>query len=289
MTDALETVARFGAGGRLLGIVTQPAQTAAGAPACLFMNAGVVHRIGPHRLNVKLARALADVGIASIRMDLSGLGDSVPAPGAVHSGEQTVLDLQEAMTHLERTLGIRRFIVFGLCSGSVHAYWLAQKDERVVGVTMFDSYVFPTVKTHLLRRWRRLRTLSWGELARKPLQWLRRSRGVGQSGEMSDDLHMGVPTPAQFAEAMNAMTARGVSVYLYYSGSFIETFNYHGQMRDRFGKAPFMDRIRFDYEVDVDHTTTSQYAQRKVVASVADWARSCILQSADGGSSGSST
>ena len=124
MIEPTETVARFGAGERLLGIVTLPAQRREDAPACLFMNAGVVHRIGPHRINVKLARALAAVGIASIRIDLSGMGDSATAPGAVHSGEQTVRDLQDAMTHLEQTLGITRFIVFGLCSGAVHAYWL---------------------------------------------------------------------------------------------------------------------------------------------------------------------
>ena len=285
MTEPVEAIARFGADERLLGIVTLPAQLHADTPACLFLNAGVVHRIGPHRINVKLARALAAVGIASIRIDLSGMGDSPPAPGAVHSGEQTVRDLQDAMTHLEQTLGIRRFIVFGLCSGAVHAYWLAQRDERIVGVTMFDSYVYPRFKTHVLRRWRRLRTSSWQALARKPIEWLRRRpRGeTTQSGETSQDQHMAIPTREQFAEVMNAMTARGVSVYLYYSASFLEKFNYHGQMRDSFRGQPFMSRIRYDYESDVDHTVTSQYAQRKVVASVLDWAQSV------GGSKGSST
>ena len=285
MSEPTETIARFGADERLLGIVTLPARRREDAPACLFMNAGVVHRIGPHRINVKLARALAAVGIASIRIDLSGMGDSPPAPGAVHSGEQTVRDLQDAMTHLEQTLGIKRFIVFGLCSGAVHAYWLAQRDERVVGVTMFDSYVYPRFKTHVLRRWRRLRTLSWQELARKPIEWLRRKprEATTQSGETSQDQHMAIPTRPQFAEVMNAMTARGVSVYLYYSASFLEKFNYHGQMRDSFRGQPFMSRIRYDYESDVDHTVTSLYAQRKVVAAVLDWAQSVA------GSSGKST
>ena len=283
MIEPTETIARFGAGERLLGIVTLPAQLRADTPACLFLNAGVVHRIGPHRINVKIARALAGIGIASIRVDLSGMGDSPPAPGAEHSGEQTVRDLQDAMTHLEQTLGVRRFIVFGLCSGAVHAYWLAQRDERVVGVTMFDSYVYPTLRTHLLRRWSRLRTSSWSSLARKPLEWLRRSTRVEQSGETSQDQHMGIPTRAQFAQVMNALTARGVSVYLYFSASFLEKFNYHGQMRDNFGGEPFMQRIRYDYETDMDHTLTSQHAQRKVVAAVLDWAQSVA------GKSGSST
>ncbi len=211
------------------------------------------------------------------------MGDSPPAPGAVHSGEQTVRDLQDAMDHLEQTLGVKRFIVFGLCSGAVHAYWLAQRDERVIGLTMFDSYVYPTFKTHLLRRWSRLRTSSWRSLARKPLEWLRRPPRVGQSGETSQDQHMGIPTRAQFAQVMNALTQRGVAVYLYYSASFLEKFNYHGQMRDNFCREPFMARIRYDYETDMDHTLTTQHSQRKVVASVLDWAQSV------GGSSGSST
>ena len=285
MTEPTETIARIGADERLLGVVTLPAQRRADAPACLLMNAGVVHRIGPHRINVKIARALAALGIASIRIDLSGLGDSPPATGGVHSGTQTVLDLQAAMDHMEKTLGIRRFIVFGLCSGSVHAYWLAQKDERIAGVVMFDSYVFPTFKTHVLRRWSRFRTQSWISLARKPLAWLRRTPRVEQraEGEESTDPHMKYPTRADFARVLNALTERGTAVYLYYSASFLEKFNYHGQMRDNFCREPFMARIRYDYETDMDHTLTTQHSQRKVVASVLDWAQSV------GGSSGSST
>jgi len=286
VTEPTETIARFGDDERLLGIVTLPARRLPDAPACLLMNAGVVHRIGPHRINVKIARALAALGIASIRIDLSGLGDSPPASGGLHSNTQTVHDLQAAMDHLERTLGIRRFIVFGLCSGSVHAYWLAQKDARVAGVVMFDSYVFPTFKTHVLRRWSRFRTQSWASLARKPLDWLRRTPRVEKraEGEASEDPHMKYPTRADFARVMNELTGRGTSVYLYYSASFLEKFNYHGQMHDLFGREPFMKRVRYDYETDIDHTVTSQHAQRKVLASVLDWA-----QSVAAGSSGSST
>jgi hypothetical protein len=283
VTDAIETIVRLGDGERVLAVATLPPQPRADAPACLLMNAGVVHRIGPHRINVKIARALAQLGIASIRVDLSGLGDSPPAPGAAHSGAQTVADLQAAMDHLQQAHGIRRFIVFGLCSGAVHAYWLAQKDERIAGVLMFDGYPYPTFKTHLLRRWSRLRSSSWRSLARKPIDWLRRPRRAARPGDGSDDPHLRRPTRAEFAQALNGLTGRGVSVYLYYSASFLETFNYHGQLRDNFAGQPFMGRIRYDYETDIDHTVTSQHAQRKVLAAVVDWAQSVA------GSSGSST
>lgn len=270
MTEPVERTARFGADGALLGIVTLPAVPLAGAPACLLMNAGVVHRIGPHRINVKIARALADVGIASIRFDLSALGDSAPASGALHFGEQSLRDLRDAMDHLGETLGAQRFVVFGLCSGAVNGYRLALADERVAGLLMFDGYVYPTLKTHVRRRWTRFRSTPWNQLARKPMNWFLGPREV----PYNPDDTLGVPSRPEFTQAMNRLVERGTSVYLYYSASFLEGHNYHGQLRDAFGAAPFLDRIRYDYETDVDHTVTSVAAQRKVIAAVCDWVQS---------------
>ena len=46
--------------------------------AVIFVNAGLIHHIGPNRLHVLLARALGRQGVASLRIDLSGVGDSAP-------------------------------------------------------------------------------------------------------------------------------------------------------------------------------------------------------------------
>ena len=274
MADATERIARLDPDGRLVGIVTLPAAPRPGAPALLLMNAGVVHRIGPHRLNVKLARALAEDGITSIRIDLSGLGDSPNATGAAHFGQQAIQDLQAAMAHLEQTLGIRRFVVFGLCSGAVNGYRLALADERIAGLLMFDGYVYPTWKTHLLRRLVRLRTLPPRALARKAQQWLLRQNRTpeAQPGDESDDTHLGIPTRPEFAQAMHELIARGTAVYLVYSGSFLESYNYPGQLRDAFGDALFLDHARYDFMPDVDHTVTTLESQRQVLAAVRDWA-----------------
>ena len=276
MTETTERIARFGPDERLLGVVTLPAAPRPDAPALLLLNAGVVHRIGPHRLNVKLAREVAKAGVTSIRMDLSGLGDSPAAGGSSHFGEQALRDLRAAMAHIEQTQGIRRFVVFGLCSGAVNAYRLALADERVAGLLMFDGYVFPTWRTHVRRRLARFHSLPWSALAAKPLQWLRgsRARAEPRPGEDTDDTHLSLPTRLQFAEAMKSLVARSVSVYLVYSGSFLEGHNYTGQLRDAFGRAKFLDQIRYDYLPDVDHTVTSLASQRKVLAAVRDWVQS---------------
>jgi pimeloyl-ACP methyl ester carboxylesterase len=278
-----EAVVQFGSDDRLLGIVTAPDELLPDAPACLLLNSGVVHRIGPHRLNVKIARAMAEHGITSMRVDLSGLGDSPAAPGAAHFGEQSVRDLQAAMDHLESTQGIRRFIVFGLCSGAVNGYRLALEDKRVVGLLMFDGFVYPTLKTHLLRRWERFRSLPWSSLARKIPQRLSRLLRPGASKSVSDDAHLSIPSRQQFAQAMDNLIERGVAVYLVYSGSFLEGHNYHRQLRDAFGGARFLAHVRYDFMPDVDHTATPLAAQRKVIAAVGGWVQSVA------GSSGSST
>jgi hypothetical protein len=280
VTEPTERIVRLGPDERLLGIVTLPAQPRPGAPALLLMNAGVVHRIGPHRLNVKLARALAQDGITSIRIDLSGLGDSPAATGATHFGQQAIRDLQAAMAHLEQSDGIRRFVVFGLCSGAVNGYRLALADERIAGLLMFDGYVFPTWKTHVLRRVTRLRTLPWSALALKAVQWLtgRRPRREPEPGDDTDDTHLGIPSRPEFARAMETLVTRGTSVYIVYSGSFLEGHNYAGQLRDAFRRAMFLDRIRYDFLPDVDHTVTPLAAQRKVLAAVRDWVQSVAAE-----------
>ncbi|MEJ7688411.1 MAG: hypothetical protein WKG52_16285 [Variovorax sp.] len=158
MSDCKETPVQFGPDGSLIGIVSTPSECSLEPVACLMLNMGANHRIGPRRINVKLARQMAQRGIASIRFDLAGLGDSGAASGAEHFLTQAVFDLQAAMNLIETMLGVRRFIVIGLCSGAASGMSLAVTDARVIGLLMFDGYVpEPTLAlgTHLEPRRRR--------------------------------------------------------------------------------------------------------------------------------------
>jgi dienelactone hydrolase len=288
VTDAAESIVRFGPGENLLGIVTPAAQPVPGAPVCLLFNAGVVHRIGPHRLNVKLARALAARGFTAFRMDLSGLGDSpVSADAAtVNSSDQAIADLRAAMDFIERTEGVNRFVLFGLCSGARHGYRLAQIEPRIVALLMFDGYVFPTAKTQVLRRIKRFRASPWSEIARKPIDWvLRRNRAKPATAVPSGEPEH--PTPAQFRAAMDAVVARGTTVWTMHSGSFVGYFNYADQWRDMFRGAAFMRDFRQDYLPELDHTLSSVPAQRALIALVGDWVQG--LAGASAGSKASST
>src|SRR5215475_3162536 len=73
--------------GQLVGILSHPAanpltSTGSPAPGVIILNAGVLHRVGPHRLHVLLARRLAASGFTGLRLDLGGIGDSIASSDA---------------------------------------------------------------------------------------------------------------------------------------------------------------------------------------------------------------
>ena len=54
----------FGLNKALIGTICLPSTAQSSGIGVIFFNAGVVHRIGPHRIHVRLARALAAKGIS---------------------------------------------------------------------------------------------------------------------------------------------------------------------------------------------------------------------------------
>src|SRR5689334_7177370 len=75
----IEEPLHFGEDGRLFGILTMPtaqAHSMGDVPVFVFLSAGLLHRVGPARLHVRLARELARMGFSSFRVDLAGIGDS---------------------------------------------------------------------------------------------------------------------------------------------------------------------------------------------------------------------
>lgn len=269
-----ETLVAFGEGQRLVGVVAAPDGPMA-ETACVLMNAGVIHRIGPHRLNVRLARRLAALGIMSLRIDLSGLGDSGAAREGRSFRDQAVADLRAAMDVLEREHGIHRFALVGVCSGAVNSYAAALADTRVTGLMMFDGFAFPTLKMRVLRRWiglRRLPVWAWPAKLATTISRLvvARRRVPGEDNEQPGE-H---PTAQQFEADMNSLAAQGVALYLGFSGGVKDHYNYQDQMKDAFPSAAFVRDMRCEYLPHVDHTITSLAAQRQFVDDVTRWVAS---------------
>ncbi|MGE5451539.1 MAG: alpha/beta fold hydrolase, partial [Acidobacteriota bacterium] len=152
-----EFVLNFGPQGGLVGTLCIPGDTAPQPLAVVLLNAGVIPRMGPHRFNVKLARALAQAGISSMRLDLSGQGDSEAATQRSHHEDLALADLQAAMDEVSARTGITRFVIAGICSGAINGLAVAQQDPRVVGLWMLDGYAYPGRWTAWWRILRQLR------------------------------------------------------------------------------------------------------------------------------------
>ena len=114
-------------------------------PAVILMNAGSIHRVGPNRSFVRMARRWADLGYPVLRMDLSGIGDSPAPAGCVENlpyPRDAILDAQAAMTALAEQGIAERFILSGLCSGADIAFRTGVIDARVAGAWMINPQAF---------------------------------------------------------------------------------------------------------------------------------------------------
>jgi alpha-beta hydrolase superfamily lysophospholipase len=127
----------------MFGVYCAPLRAPFG-PALLFLNTGANRHIGTSRMTVTMARRLADLGFASLRLDVAGVGESDPVPGRTHhhpSNSESVVDVCQAMDWLQGR-GFQEFILIGLCSGGKLALETTLADQRVVGQVLLNLQGF---------------------------------------------------------------------------------------------------------------------------------------------------
>ena len=140
-----EIPVRFGPDPPLFGILSEPAHRSGQCPrsetAVLMLNVGGNYRIGPSRIYVRMARALAARGYRAFRFDLAGLGDS---PGDIGFSRSTVYS-RDATAEVKAAIdflasrGCQKFHVMGICSGSFVAFQSALADARVTSQILLNS------------------------------------------------------------------------------------------------------------------------------------------------------
>ena len=135
-----EEVFLFGENKILVGILTEPAERIKynDLPAIIFLTSGIIHRIGPNRQSVRIARDLAEMGFICFRFDFSGIGDSLSTSNSdrLHLLDKWVRDTQEAIDFLAMKRGIKQIILAGDCSGAFMSIKAASNDPRVVGAIL---------------------------------------------------------------------------------------------------------------------------------------------------------
>jgi len=140
---ASELPIRFGPGAALFGILTMPPWLAPDRPAVLLANTSANPRWGNARIAVDIARMLAADGIAVLRMDASGIGDTAPETGDLGRpyAEAMTRDMIDGAAELARRTG-RKVAVLGICSGAYHALQAAHRDARIAGVVLVNLQRF---------------------------------------------------------------------------------------------------------------------------------------------------
>lgn len=268
----------FGPTGQLVGTIATPATGAtAKRIGILLFNAGVIHRIGPHRLNVRLARAFAAEGYPSIRFDLGGQGDS-PRPTDNRAPKDQVMgDIKAAMDALADTCLVKDFVLFGFCSGGYHGYDAVIADPRIKGLVMFDAFLYSTAKSGMNRYRLRIAEHGWvkavGGAAWRRLQGLLKK---GERGPLNEDrtaYYIGIPREAEFAATLRGHLDRGVKVHMIYAGQSFEKYNYAEQFADAFRNHGIADRVTTQYYPDIDHAVTDLEGQRLLVEHIRDWVK----------------
>jgi hypothetical protein len=269
-----DTAVAFGSEGQLVGIVSHPPRAGApDRPAVILLNAGVLHRVGPHRLHVLLARQIAAGGNPGLRLDLGGIGDSVASSDATSFRDSAVADTREAMTGMTAATGAERFILFGVCAGADNSIATALVDDRVAGIILVDPHTYPTRRSQL--RDLRSRVAKRGSL-RATARWaarvaLRRARAAlarRRDGARPAEGREAPPVET-FRAQLTEILDRGTRVLAIYSGIHGAGYNEADQLFEVFPE--LRGRMDHVYFPDANHTFTERETQAALIAAVTRW------------------
>lgn len=260
----------------LVGILTrpEPSARAEGSPTVIWLNAGTLHRVGPNRLYVGLARALAEEGITSLRLDLSGLGDSEARRDETAFEEAHVEDTRAAMDFLEQREGARSFVLAGLCAGADTALRTAGRDERVTGLIPMDGYAYRTPGYYLRHYGQRiLRPGHWASFLRRKLvdPLLDGGEEEDEDSGLVDPYVRDFPPREEVCRQLQELTDRGVRFLFVYTAGQEKYLNDGAQFGEMFGSVEFGDAARTEYFESSDHIFTLLRNQRRLEDTVRGW------------------
>jgi len=275
----------FGAEGALFGVLHHPPPSLRdpARPAILVLNAGTTHRVGPHRLNVKMARHWAKRGFFALRLDLSGIGDS-PAPAGCDENlcypRDALADVRAAMQALGDQLAVERFVLVGLCSGGDLTFHIALAEPKVTGAVIMNPLTFCVHDQSLVESYQpagyyagslvdgaKLKRLVRGEvdLAGAIGGALRNVASIARRRRERHEVSGGLnDVPA----LLRRLAGRGVETLLVagtHDPGVVYVDHHFGDGMRALGAVPHFRRVELP---GTDHTFTSLYAQELLLDSV---------------------
>lgn len=273
-----ERVFSFGPNSGLVGILTEPSAELrrADAPVFVTSNVGTHQRIGPFRVYVELARALAEHGYTTLRFDLSGFGDSAPRQGDLGELQRAEADLRDALTALtERRVG-RSFVLVGSCSGVDSTHRIAVESSAVLGAVFVEGYVFRTPRFYLNRYGvRLLRARTWElYLERRLKPALRNLLSPSSRPETAELYNRAYPTQSELTRDYQTLCERQASMLFMFAGGIgsDQGYNYAEQFTDCFPELATKNNVELEYYPEADHVFTTLAARRAMVERICEWA-----------------
>jgi pimeloyl-ACP methyl ester carboxylesterase len=131
-----------GPNGRLFAVVHEPDKPLASKTCLIMLTAGQISLAGPQRLYWKAARALQARGIRVLRLDLAGIGDSVPDNDVIHFDNHSAREVDVAVAYAREVLGAGRIVLQGLCSGARVAFKCAATNDAVDAVLAWGCPIY---------------------------------------------------------------------------------------------------------------------------------------------------
>jgi alpha/beta superfamily hydrolase len=281
-----EEAVQFGEEGTLVGIVTSAPQGNEDRPAVILLNPGIVHRVGPGRVYVKIARALAAKGFTVLRFDFSGIGDSTVRLDNCCFEKSSIDETCAAMSFLQARKKINRFILLGGCSGAVVSLETARVDRRAIGAVLInfparvddedqvnhrrDGHYYWSFALLSLKSWRKLLTgrSDYRRIGQALLQATKRK--VIDRGKVSG-------SDQRFRETLQRFADRGVQLTFICSKGDLLLRDLREVGGSELKQLCAQGKVTCEVIPRSDHTFSSLYDQERLVDSILTRAETSVL------------
>ena len=273
----------FGEVKSLIGIVTDPQNRNADHPkaAVILLNPGIVHRVAPGRVYVRMARALAAMGFVVLRFDFSGIGDSAVRHDNLPFERSAVKETQDAMRFLQTTRGIERFVLLGGCSGARVSLQTACCDPRVVGAFLINlqmsedddqsSDQIGRTAVFYYRNFALFNLKSWSRLVTGKTDYRKILRALGfQARKQLPSARKMSPESIKLAANLRTLAERGVCVAFVYAESDPRLHDLGEGLGRELRHLRALGKTRVEIIPRSDHTFSSLHDQDKLVKKICE-------------------
>ena len=280
IADISEVAVLLGEQRSLVGIVTRPGTPPPpGDPAIVILNAGVIHRVGHHRMAVTMSRTLARAGYLTLRFDFSGIGDSEPSSDKLSPVESCLADIKHTLDWLEQNSEVSRIILVGLCSGADHAILSGHTDARVVALVLMDPSFPATARYYLHSIARQLMRLrNWSKLltgrSRLVKMWVEQLLCSVLPKWRSRPITIGnIQFHAYLEQCYKSSVEHGIQMLAVLTEDTTRQ-TYREQMIDAFPNVSFGTKLRLEWLPGSDHTFMREVDRSRLNRLILEWLES---------------